>query len=375
MNQPAHASTTKNTVAIVVGSTPGHIYPARAVGEAFTRRAPGTDVLIVDTPDGLGAHLLASNGWRRATIAALPFAGVGPGAKLRSVTAALAGVVPARRLLQENGVRLVLGMGAYVSASVLIAARSAGITTAIHEANVVPGLANRLLAPLADRVYLGHRELAGRWARRRGLFVGNPVRASIAALTDEPRQAPERGRAARILITSNTRGGPFFAGTVPRLIAAVARAGLAVEVLHQCADDEPGAIADRYQTAGIAARVLPHLDDMAAAYRWADFAVAHAGSGTLAELALAGVPALVLPLPDAAWDHQAANARAWDSAGAGFWAREDDARVDELAARIAALLQDARAWQAASDKARALMPSDAADRIVADCEQLLRADA
>jgi UDP-N-acetylglucosamine--N-acetylmuramyl-(pentapeptide) pyrophosphoryl-undecaprenol N-acetylglucosamine transferase len=375
MNAPPHANTGRNTLAIVVGSTPGHIYPARAVAEALVRRAPDVDILIVDAREGLAAKLLGATNWRRATIAALPFAGVGPAGKLRSISAAFAGTFAARRVLRENGVRLVLGMGAYVSASVVVAARAAGIPTAIHEANVVFGLANRVLAPLVDRVYLGHRALSNTWACRRSLFVGNPVRASIATIADEARRPPEAGRVARVLVTSNTRGGPFFAGTVPRLIEYVVRAGVEVEVLHQCGDDQPGAIADRYRAAGIPARVLAHLEDMAAAYRWADFAIAHAGSGTLAELALAGVPALVVPLPGAAWDHQAANARAWDDAGAGFWSREDDGRGAELAARVATLLGDGRAWQAASDKARALMPRDAAERIAADCALTLGATA
>src|SRR5262245_16721148 len=117
MDERAQANTRQNTVAIVVGSTPGHIYPARAVGEAFTRRAPDTDILIVDTPDGLAARSLASTGWRRVTIEALPFAGVGASARLRSMSAALASVLPARRLLRANRVRLVLGMGAYMSTS------------------------------------------------------------------------------------------------------------------------------------------------------------------------------------------------------------------------------------------------------------------
>jgi UDP-N-acetylglucosamine--N-acetylmuramyl-(pentapeptide) pyrophosphoryl-undecaprenol N-acetylglucosamine transferase len=378
MNERAQANTSGNTVAIVVGSTPGHIHPARAVGEAFARRAPGTNVLIVDTPQGLGARLLASTGWPHLTIAALPFAGVGAGAKLRSMAAAGTSILPARRLLRANGVRLVLGMGAYVSASVVLAARTAGIATAIHEANVVPGLANRLLAPLADRVYLGHQVLSGQLtsAGRRSVFVGNPVRASIAALAGAPRYAPERGRAVRVLVTCNTRGGPFFTRVLPQLVAQVARAGVKVEVLHQCGDDAPGVIASHYRAAAVPARVLPHLDDMADAYRWADFAVARGGSGTLAELSLAGVPALVVPLSGAAWDHQAANARAWESAGAGFWSREDVYdQGGALAARAGALLADARAWQAASDKARALMPADAADRIVADCQRLFGAGA
>lgn len=373
MNERAHASTGRNTVAIVVGSTPGHIHPARAVGEAFTRLSPSTDVLIVDTPGGLGARLLGSTGWRQATIPALPFARVGTREKLRSIATTFTNLLPARRLLRSHGVRLVLGMGAYVSAGVVAAARASGIATAIHEANAVPGMANRVLAPLADRVYLGHRALAESWACRRSTFVGTPVRASIAALAKAPRHAPTPDRAARLLVTSNTHGGPFFARAVPRLAAQVARAGVALEVLHQCGDDEPGALAERYRAAGVTARVVPTLDvdDMCGAYRWADFAVAHAGSGTLAELALAGVPALVIPLRGAAWDHQAANARAWDAAGAGFWSREDEGRADELAARVAALLTDERAWSAASVKARALMPSDAADQIVADCRRLL----
>jgi UDP-N-acetylglucosamine--N-acetylmuramyl-(pentapeptide) pyrophosphoryl-undecaprenol N-acetylglucosamine transferase len=371
MNVTPNANTGRKTVAIVVGPTRGHVYPALAVGEALERAWPGVEIVIVDTEGGLGARLLAGKPWRRATVAALPLARVDDASRRASLAAVVAGIAPARRALEEHGVDLVLGLGAFVMASVVLAARADGIPTALHEPNAEPGLANRALAALVDRVYIGHRALERVWPWR-STFVGHPVRAGVAALAGEPKSAPG-GRAARILVATNVGGGAFFAGEVPRLCAGVARLGVAVEVLHQCGDDAAGPVADAYARAGVAARVVPHLDDAAltAALRWADFAVARGGSGTLAELAVAGVPALVVPLADAAWDHQAANARAWERAGAGFWSREDAARIEPLAARAARLLGDAGAWRSASDAARALATADAAERLAAACAALL----
>jgi UDP-N-acetylglucosamine--N-acetylmuramyl-(pentapeptide) pyrophosphoryl-undecaprenol N-acetylglucosamine transferase len=157
---------------------------------------------------------------------------------------------------------------------------------------------------------------------------------------------------------------------VPDLLAAVERRGVVVEVLHQSgrllADD----VAHAYRLAGVKATVAPYLDAIASAYRWADFVVARSGAGTIAEIAAAGVPALLVPLPDAPGDHQAANAVAVASTGAGIVVREDAWRCDPLAAQVAALLGEA-AWTAAAAASRSLARPDAAARIVDDCEALM----
>jgi UDP-N-acetylglucosamine--N-acetylmuramyl-(pentapeptide) pyrophosphoryl-undecaprenol N-acetylglucosamine transferase len=295
---------------------------------------------------------------------------IGLRGKLAALPRALAGMAQARRLLAAQDARLVIGLGGYSSGAVLLAARAHGAGVVIHEANVQPGVANRLLAPFAHRVHLGFAAGTAGFAARKCVVTGHPVRGDIAALATQARTPPERTRPARVLVLSSTRGEAFMATRVPALLAALERRGIVVEALHQSGEVAPGDVAHAYRLAGVKATVAPYLDEIASAYRWADLVIARSGAGTIAETAAAGVPSLLVPLGDASGDHQTANALAVATAGAGLAVREADWRGDAVAARVSALLEPP-AWAAASRAARVLAVPDAAARIVADCEQLM----
>jgi UDP-N-acetylglucosamine--N-acetylmuramyl-(pentapeptide) pyrophosphoryl-undecaprenol N-acetylglucosamine transferase len=358
----------RRPLAIVFGPTAGHVYPALAIADAYRRAAAGVDVLFIGAAGGSAARLLDRRSERVALVAGSALRGVGAGGKLRALPRVIAGMTQARRLLRAHDTRLVLGLGGYASGGVLLGARTLGLRTAIHEANVVPGLANRLLAPLAHRVYLGQAAARDAFAVSRRLVTGHPVRADIAAMAGAARLAPHRHRALRVLVTSGSRGMAFLSERVPDLLREVQRQGVTVEVLHQAGDVDPQPLRFAYLRAGVKASITPYYTDIAGAYRSADFAIARAGAGTVAELAAAGLPALLVPLADVADDHQAANARVFTEAGAGLMVREGDWDARTLGPRVAAFLGDTAAWTAASDAARAAAMPDAAQRIVADCE-------
>ncbi len=360
----------RRRVLIAVGATAGHVYPALAIADAYRARFPDLDVRFAGPADRLAARLLAARGHVLEPVSSSQLVNVGLGGKLAASGRVVTGLFQARRLLRAHGTRLVLGLGGYASGAIVLSARSLGVRVAIHEANVVPGLANRLLAPFAHRIYLGSEAAAPVFARRRALVTGHPVRAEIAALLATHRVAPERSRAARVLVLSSTRGERFFAERVPALLAAVKRHGVAVEALHQTGQLAPDDVAHAYRLAGVKATVAPYLDEIASAYRWADLVVARSGAGTLAEIAAAGVPALLVPLADASDDHQAANAAAVAATGAAIAVRERQWQEAPLAARLAALLGEAE-WTPAAAAARRLARPDAAARIVADCEALM----
>jgi UDP-N-acetylglucosamine--N-acetylmuramyl-(pentapeptide) pyrophosphoryl-undecaprenol N-acetylglucosamine transferase len=355
---------------IVVGPTAGHVYPALALADAWRTLDPRVELRFAGALDGPAARLLAARGFQLEPISGSQLVNVGLRGKLAAVPRVLAGMAQARRVLRAHGTRLVLGLGGYASGAVLLAARAVGAGVAIHEANVVPGVANRLLAPFVHRVYLGFAASAAAFPARKRVITGHPVRADIAALAAERRQPPDRGRPARVLILSSTRGESFLAERVPALLRDVERRGLVVEALHQSGDVAAADVAHAYRRAGVKATVAPYLDEIASAYRWADLVIARSGAGTIAETATAGVPAVLVPLADASGDHQAANAEAVVAAGAGLAVREVDWRSEPLAERIAALLE-APAWTAAARAARSLAMPDAAARIVADCETLM----
>jgi UDP-N-acetylglucosamine--N-acetylmuramyl-(pentapeptide) pyrophosphoryl-undecaprenol N-acetylglucosamine transferase len=322
------------------------------------------------TPEGPAARLLAARGFTLAPVHGSPLVNVGVTGKAAAVPRVIAGIAQARRLLRAHGSRLVLGLGAYASGAVVLAARTLGARAAIHEANVMPGLANRLLAPFVDRVYLGFAAASRAFPARRRVVTGHPVRADIVALAGETRRPPDRTRTARVLVLSSTRGEAFLAARVPALLAELERRGIAVEALHQTGRLAPDGVAHAYRLAGVKATVAPYLDEIASAYRWADVVLGRSGAGTIAEAAVAGVPTLLVPLGDAAGDHQAANAAVVAAAGAGIAVREADWRTDEVAGRLARLLEPA-AWTAAAGAARGRAGPDAAARIVADAESLM----
>ena len=360
-------------IALVVGDTRGHFYPALAVAEAFRTRGDELDVVFFG-PRGIGSELAARAGFRYRVVVGAPLARAGLTARVAAGSRTLAGIVLARGALRALGTRLVMGFGGYASGALVLAACTIRVRAVVLEANVRPGLANRLVARVADRVYLNHAA-AGRWCSAHRLRVtGWPVRADVRALADLPREGPDRARPARILVCSGSRGGAFLGREVPGLLARVATQGHALDVHHQSGDADPVPIGEAYARAGITARVSPFVDDLAACYRWADFAIARAGGGTLAELAVAGLPSLLVPLADAADDHQRWNAALYGAEGAALWTSERDWDVGTLAHRLATALCDQSTWSALSSSARRLAVPDAANKVVEDCDALMRGD-
>ncbi len=257
----------------------------------------------------------------------------------------LSGTRVARRLFTAHGTQFAMGFGGFVSGGVLLAARSLGIRTAIHEANVDMGLTNMLLRPFVDELYLAHAETDSR-----GRQVGLPMRRTICALAPDARTPPDG--MLRVLVMSGSRGVEFLTAVMPPVLEAVRRAGITVDVRQQTAET--------------------FLDDMPAAYRWADVAIARAGANSVAEMAFAGLPALLVPLKDAAADHQAANARRWTFAGAGPVV--DEVRWDGafVAQWLRLLAMSPPSWRRASDGARSLVQADAARLLVEHCRTLMQ---
>lgn len=329
-------------------------------------------MLFIGTPDGFEACLVPPHGYCLEVIQGLPVFGVSAWGKMRAAGHLGFGFVQARRLLKARGVKLVIGLGGYASVGTLLAARHLGLRLAMHEANTVPGLANRLLGGLVDRVYLGYREAAGAFPRSRTLVTGNPVRREILAVAQAKQEAPlDLGRPRHILVTGGSQGSPFLNQRVPDLLERVAPYGLALEIRHQVGTFDPEPIRTAYHAAHLSASVMPYIEDMAEAYGWADFVIACSGSGTLAELAVCGLPSLLVPLSTAAGDHQAVNARAFANASGAWWLREADWQAEPLAARLAALLDDAAALRAVAARIRQFATPGAAQRLVADCEAML----
>lgn len=360
-------------IALVVGDTLGHFYPALAVAEQFVRAHPESHVVMFGPRGGVAATLAARHGYSYESVDSSPWPQAGRRARAASSLDALRGVWQARRALRRHGSRLVIGFGGHATGVVTVAARSLGLVTAIQEGNARPGRANQWLARVAGRVYLQYGAAAQYFPGARQEVTGWPVRESIAALAGTARMPPAPERGLHVLVLEGTsRDSDFLARRVPELLARVSREESPVRVWHQHASAAADVVMAAYRRAACQARVEPFIEAIAQAYAWADFVIARPGAGVLAELAIAGVPALVVPLPDAADDHQAINAMLFAASGAGIWTREDTWDTDALGKTMSALVRDPARWASASAAARRLAAPDAAARVAADCASLVR---
>ncbi len=358
------------SVIIAGGGTGGHVNPALAIADAFGA-AGGVDLLFIGTAAGLETRLVPERGYRLELVPGSRLVGTGLIGKMRGVWGLVRGVYAARRLIRSHGAQLVVGVGGYASGAALLAARTLGVGTAIHESNAVAGMTNRVLGRLVDRVYVGFEAAVASFPRQRTVVVGNPVRPEIARLAAVGVGADAATAArvcqGRVLVVGGSQGALFLNENVPALLGVVARSGVKLDVRHQVGKLDAAPVIAAYAAAGVDAEVVPYIDDMAAALAWADVAVTRSGSGTVAELAAAGLPALLVPFPHAAGDHQAANAAAFCDGGAGHWCRQSDWNLEKLAPTIVSLLTDNASWSRAHGAALQVARPDAAQRIVDDC--------
>ncbi|MEQ1759691.1 MAG: glycosyltransferase [Vicinamibacterales bacterium] len=355
-------------LALAVGDTAGHVLPALAIAEAYAQLVGEIDVRFFAAGEGAGHWLIGKAGYPLHYVPGSQIARTSAGQQALALWRTGRGIVRARGLLRQHGARLVIGTGGYGSASALLAARTLGLTTALVEPNVEPGLANKLLGRFVHRAYVAFQETTAAFPRGTSLVTGVPIRGNLSTLAHE-RRAPALPH-LRILVMSGSRGAQFLGEHVPALCSLLAGNGLTLDVRHQ-GGAETATIEAAYARLGIRARVESFISDMPAALANADLAITRAGAGTIAELATAGIPALLVPLADAAHDHQAANAAALVARGAALMTRESDWDTPRIADQMLTLLRHDTGWDTMSAAMFALAREDGAARIVTDCEALM----
>ena len=358
-------------IALIGGYTAGHVFPMLAVAEAYRAHDSRAEMLFIGGRDGLEASLIGNHGYAYHEIDGAPLYGVSTKLdRVRSYRAFLRGFAQARRLLARERVDLALGFGGYISAGPMLAARTLGVATAIFEANVIPGRANRLVQRWVDRRLLGFPETADFRGWRESVVVGYPLRSEIARLAGGARAAPA-ARHARVIVTGGSRGSAFLNRAAPKLLGRLVRGGIGIDVLHQSGLHSPEPVARAYRDAAVPAAVEGFSSDMVHAYAQADFVICAAGAGTLGEIAALGLPALIVPISEVADDHQVANARAFAGRTGAAWAREADWDEAAVAKTLAHTLGGADAWMTAAARMRAAARPGAAAAVVDACDRLL----
>lgn len=349
---------TQAPVLIMAGGTGGHIFPGLAVADELAAR--DIPVLWLGANGGLETRLVPQHHLPIETLDIGGLRGKGFMTALRTPLRLLRSVLAARRILRKHAPRSVLSMGGYAAAPGGLAARSMRIPLVVHEQNRIAGVTNRLLARHARRVLTG---FDGVFAR--GEWVGNPVRASIAALPPPAQRYADREGPLHLLVLGGSQGAQSLNAALPEVLRRRG-ARLPVEVLHQCGASHFDKVRAAYMNAEIEADVVPFADDMAAAYAWADLVICRSGALTLAELAAAGVPAILVPYPHAVDDHQTRNAEALVAAGAALLVPEGDDFVKRLGLAFEEI-GDRTRLLAMADAARTLSKPDAARRIADIC--------
>lgn len=359
-------------VIVAGGGTGGHLFPGIAVVEELRRRnprgrGPDLEVLFVGTERGIESRVIPGMGEKLETLDVTPL----KGRTFAQLLGSLAKLPPAWgravSILRQHRPDLVLGVGGYASGPMLVAAATMGIKTALLEQNARVGLTNRVLAKVVGRAYLSFDETAplfGEAAR----VVGNPVRRSFVEASRRARLDPRGSdaRARRILVIGGSQGAKRLNEVVPDALARVGVTARGIEVVHQTGASMRDSVAARYAALGIQAEVVPFIDDVARAYANASFVICRAGASTLAELAAVGRPAVLVPFPFAADDHQTKNAESFARAGAAVCLRERELDVERLATEARALLDDADRRRAMASAMRERGRPDAAATIVDD---------
>ncbi len=314
-------------IIIAGGGTGGHLFSGIAVVEEIKRRAPSVEVLYVGTERGIEARVVPDMGERLETLDVTPLKGKRPLELLRSLTRVPFAAAKAGGIVQRLSPDLVLGVGGYASGPMVMAAAAMRVPTALIEQNAHLGLTNRLLAPVVGRAYVSFERTARSFGNRSRVF-GNPIRRAFVDAARLALSDPDgfEARSRRVLVLGGSQGARALNEQVPAGLAK-----LDVPVLHQTGRASVDAVAKRYRELGVDAQVVPFIDDMAAALSAASLVIGRAGASTIAELSAIGRPAILVPFPHAADDHQTANAMALSDAGAAITMPESQLSPESLA--------------------------------------------
>lgn len=347
---------------IMAGGTGGHVFPALAVAD--TLRAAGWNVVWLGARTGMEATLVPARGYEVAWVRFSGLRGKGILAKLLLPMNLLVAFWQSARAIFARRPDVVLGMGGYISFPGGMMASLLNRPLAIHEQNSVAGLANRVLAHLADRVLVSFPETL-----LKGEFVGNPVRAEIARIAPPAERYASRNGPLRLLVVGGSLGAAALNDVVPSALARIPEAARPM-VTHQSGDKHIAALRANYAAARVAAELVPFIEDMAAAYAGADVVICRSGATTVAELAATGVASLLVPFPFAVDDHQTTNARYLVDRGAAILAQQAELTPDRLAEILGGLTRDALRQMA--ERARSAARPDATQAVARACMELAK---
>jgi len=310
-------------VMIMAGGTGGHVYPALAVADELQSR--GVPVVWLGTRKGIEARLVPEAGITVEWLGVSALRGKGIFALLLAPVNLVIACAQAMKILLKRKPCAVLGMGGFVSGPGGLMAWALKMPLLIHEQNAIPGLTNKLLSKLTSRVM----EAFPHSFNKKSLHVGNPVRRVIASMASPEQRLKGREGPLRLLIFGGSLGATYLNEVVPQTLAKMAE-DQRFEVRHQAGPNNLDQARINYASLRVKAKVEAYIDDMSAAYAWADLVICRAGAMTIAELAAAGVASILVPYPYAVDDHQTFNAKYLSNVGAAILLPQKDFNAESL---------------------------------------------
>ncbi len=355
-------------VLIAGGGTGGHLFPGIAIAETFMAQDPENQVHFVSTRRAIDQQVLPSWGFPSQTIEAEGIKGRGVLGQLKALFKIPGALKESWRILQEFQPHLIIGVGGYVSGPVVLAGRLKGIPTAIQEQNSIPGLTNRILALLVDRIYYSFEKSREYFPARKSLWTGNPVRRELKRVLEEPSspQAP-----MTILVLGGSLGAHRLNQLVTEALDFLVELNKDLSFIHQTGTKDEDWVREAYLKKGFQHQVLAFISDMVWAYGRADMLICRSGATTLAEITALGKASFLIPFPFATNNHQEENARALVLRGAAEMVPEKELTGAGLAAVIQKWRNDPEHRADLAAQAKTLGRWQAAEEIVENAIQLV----
>lgn len=367
------SSNRSNRLVIAGGGTGGHLFPGVAVVEAIEELDPTVDIAFVGTERGIEARVIPELGYRLELVDVPTLKGGGLKGWASGLSRLPFSGIQSMSTFKKLDPGLVVSVGGYAAGPFTMLSAIRGVPTALMEQNSVPGMTNKLLGRVVDRAFLTFESSAAFFDGVDCQVVGNPVRRDLLEMAGGfDYEAPEQGEPFNILVIGGSGGAASLNQSLPDALSGLEELGEQVRVRHQCGRGRTDELDGRYDDFAGDVEVTEFIDDMASAYRWCDLLVCRAGASTIAEVLVLGIPAVYVPFPGAADDHQTKNAREIAEAGAGVTLPDDEIGSPRATRLLAGLIRNPVSLENLSRKARSMGRPDAARKVAEACLEMLR---
>ena len=363
---------TERPILLAAGGTGGHLFPAAALAQELNRRGIAVELATDERAEKYGVEFPARAVHR---IPSATLAGRSPLALARTFTRLGIGYFGALALLRRVNPRAVIGFGGYPTLPPIIAARTLGIPTAIHEQNAVMGRANRLLSRFADRIVVSFSptKLLDEKSRAKARLTGTPVRDAVLAVRDVPYLPPEPAGRLLLLVFGGSQGAHFFSELMPAALSKLPQdVRTRLTLVQQAREEDLPALRAAFAESGIAAHLAAFFRDLPERVAVAHLVIARSGASTVAELMAIGRPALLVPLPHALDNDQLENATRLEQGGGGWCIRQGDLTPERLAAELERLFASPALLADAAAKAKAMGERGAVTKLADLAEELCK---